>query len=62
MEEVVKVKHKRTTAELLREIAEDYQHLSQDTDGKIDGLRKKRYRWLVKLSVTLSKKGNSTRP
>jgi len=40
---------RRTTAEILAEIAEDYQHLAQDVDGRVDSTRKKRYEWLLKL-------------
>lgn len=46
---------KRTTAEILREIAEDYLHLAQDADGNVDGSRRKRYQWLLNLSAKLKK-------
>lgn len=46
---------KRTTAEILREIAEDYLHLAQDADARVDATRRKKYRWLVKLSNKLRK-------
>jgi hypothetical protein len=45
----------RTTAEILREIAEDYLHLAQDADGKVDATRRKKYQWLLKLSNKLRK-------
>ena len=41
----------KRTAQTLREIAEDYLHLAQDADGKVDGLRRRRYEWLVKLAA-----------
>jgi len=41
------------TSKLLRELAEDYLHLAADADGKVDGLRKRNYKWLVKLSERL---------
>lgn len=42
--------------ETLREIAEDYLHLAQDADGKVDSLRKKRYAQLIKLAGELLKR------
>src|SRR6202042_1657226 len=41
------------TSKILREMAEDYLHLAADADGKVDGLRKRNYKWLVKLSERL---------
>jgi hypothetical protein len=41
------------TSQILREMAEDYLHLAADADGKVDGLRKRNYKWLVKLSERL---------
>jgi len=41
------------TSQILRELAEDYLHLAADADGKVDGLRKRNYKWLVKLSERL---------
>ncbi len=42
-----------STSQILREMAEDYLHLAADTDGKVDGLRTRNYRWLVGLSERL---------
>jgi hypothetical protein len=42
-----------STSQILREMAEDYLHLAADTDGKVDGLRTRNYRWLVRLSERL---------
>jgi len=46
---------RRTTSELLHEIAEDYLHLSQDADGRVDTTRRRRYEWLLKLVEQLKK-------
>jgi hypothetical protein len=54
---------KRTAAQTLREIAEDYLHLAQDADGKVDSLRRRRYKWLVKLAAKSSASARShTKP
>jgi hypothetical protein len=41
------------TSQILREMAEDYLHLAADADGKVDGMRKRNYKWLVKLAERL---------
>jgi hypothetical protein len=43
------------TSQILRELAEDYLHLAAAADGRVDGLRKRNYRWLVKLSAREAK-------
>ena len=48
---------KRKTFEILAEIAEDYQHLAQDADGRVDATRRRRYRWLMNLVERLRKLG-----
>jgi hypothetical protein len=48
---------KRTTSQVLREIAEDYRHLDPDAQGKIDDLRAKNYQWLIKLADKIAAKG-----
>jgi hypothetical protein len=45
-------------AERLEWIVNDYLHLAQDADGKVDALRRKQYRWLMKL-VKLAGDGQS---
>jgi hypothetical protein len=44
-----------------RWIANDYLHLAQDADGKVDALRRKHYRWLMKLVKKLAGDGQSER-
>jgi hypothetical protein len=44
---------RRTTPEIVEEIAADYLHLAQDADGKVDSTRQKRYEWLLKLAKRL---------
>ena len=42
-------KLKKKDTERLEDIAADYLHLAQDADGQVDALRRKQYRWLMKL-------------
>jgi hypothetical protein len=44
-------------ADRLEWIANDYVHLAQDADGKVDALRRKQYRWLMKLVNKLAGDG-----
>jgi hypothetical protein len=45
-------------AERLEWIANDYLHLAQDADGKVDALRRKQYRWLMRLVKKLADTAN----
>jgi hypothetical protein len=45
---------KLTPSQTLRELAEDYLHLAQNEEGKVDPLRKRNYAWLLALSVQLA--------
>lgn len=47
--------------ETFREIAEDYLHLAQDADGKVDSTRQKRYRKLWEFAKTLPKRKSKER-
>jgi hypothetical protein len=50
------------TSQILREMAEDYLHLAADADGRIDGLRKRNYKWLVSCqNVSERRKRNRSR-
>jgi hypothetical protein len=48
-----KVVRSLPASQILREMAEDYLYLAADADGKVDRLRKRNYKWLVKLSERL---------
>jgi hypothetical protein len=40
-------------AQRLAVIAADYLHQAQDADGKVDTLRRRRYKWLMKLAAKI---------
>ncbi len=47
---------KRTTSQIVREIANDYRHLATEAHGRSDALRESNYRWLIKLADKIAAK------
>jgi|HubBroStandDraft_1064217.scaffolds.fasta_scaffold315149_2 hypothetical protein len=46
-------------SQILREMAEEYLHLAAETDGNVDSLRQRNYRWLIKFAEELNAKSRA---
>jgi hypothetical protein len=49
--------HKLKAFEILEEIASDYLILAQDAKGRVNPMRRRRYKWLMKFVKRLRKLG-----